>query len=256
MNPRRLAQAILGTPVSLAGARVRVPGPLPIRLSVVAGNERVHRLMSRALAAGATAIDVGAHTGYNTVFAARLVGPTGRVVAVEPTPDNGRILQENVRANHLANVEIHIAAAGRTRGSRTLFLRGDHSAVNSLYPTSQYGIVTSSETVDVVPVDELAPHADLVKIDVEGSELDVLGGMTRLLQSKAIRLIVEWHPRLQIHAGYDVDALPRFLLDGGFSLQMASHLSTRPLARDGIAPAADRLLEAGRPVELFARRPG
>jgi FkbM family methyltransferase len=252
---RPLAQACAGVRVDVAGARVRVPGPLSIRLSVVSGNIRLHRVMDAAIRPGATVVDVGANIGYNTVYAARRAGPAGRVVSVEPAADNVRILRENIEANALDNVAVHAVAAGRAREVRDLFLRGEISAVNSLFQKSVYAAVTGVEKVAVVPVDDLVDgEADLVKIDIEGAELDALGGMTRLLRNPGIQLIVEWHPRLQEAAGYAADALPRFLLERGFTLQAASHTRVTPLDADGIDATAARLRRSGHPVELVARR--
>jgi FkbM family methyltransferase len=254
-DARRLAQACVGTPVDLDGARVRIPGPLPIRLSVVAGNMRLHRLMDASLRPGACVVDVGANIGYNTVHASRRVGVAGRVVAVEPAADNVRVLRENLAANGLDNVIVHSVAAGRAHEVRDLFLRGEVSAVNSLFPESVYASVTAVEQVPVAPLDHLVDgDADLVKIDVEGAELEVLAGMTRLLRNPAIRLIVEWHPRLQEAAGYAAGALPRALLGIGFVLQAAWHTRTMPLDAGDIDDVAVRLRRAGRPVELVASR--
>jgi FkbM family methyltransferase len=254
---RPLVQAAAGSPVSVASARVRVPGPLKIRLSVVASNIRLHRLMAAAATPGATVVDVGANTGYNTVYAAALVGPHGRVVAVEPAADNARVLRDNIAANGLSNVAIHTVAAGRRHETRELFLRGDLSAVNSLFAESVYATVTGVDRVPVAPLDALVDgDADLVKIDVEGAELDALAGMTRLLRSDRLRVIVEWHPRLQEAAGYSADALPRCLLEHGFGLQAVSHTRSTPLTADGIDAMASRLRRSGSPVELVgARRP-
>jgi FkbM family methyltransferase len=252
---RSLVQACAGTRVDLAGASVRVPGPLPIRLSVVAGNIRLHRLIDRLVGPGATVVDVGANIGYNTVYAAQRVGPTGRVIAIEPATDNVRILRDNVTANALGNVAVHMAAAGRAHEQRALFLRGDVSAVNSLFEESVYATVTGVEQVRVVPLDDLVEgEADLVKIDVEGAELDVVAGMERLLRRPAIRLIVEWHPRLQEAAGYAAEALPQALLAHGFSLRAAGHTRVRALAAGDLMAMAARLRRAGRPVELVATR--
>jgi len=252
-----LAQASMGSRVDVCGARVLVPGPLAIRLSVVASNIRLHRIMDAALKPGARVVDVGANIGYNTVYAACRVGPAGRVVAIEPAADNLRVLRGNVAANGLTNVAVHAVAAGRARETRDLYLRGEISAVNSLYPESMYAEVTGTEQVPVVPVDDLVDgEADLVKIDVEGAELDVLAGMTRLLRHRAILLIVEWHPRLQEAAGFPPDALPRALVDEGFELQAASHTRLTLLPPRDIDRLAARLHFAGRPVELVARRSG
>lgn len=250
-----LAQACAGEEVTLAGLHVRVPGPLAIRLSVVAGNIRIQRLMDELLRPGATVVDVGANIGYNTVYAACRVGPQGRVVAVEPAQDNLAALYANVFANNLRNVTVLPCAAGRSHGVHEFYLRGSVSAVNSLFPDSFYAPVTGTVQVPVGPLDDLvAAEPDLVKIDVEGAELDVLAGMPRILAAPRTRLIVEWHPVLQQAAGYAADALPRLLLAHGFVLHAASHTQVRQLEAGAIAGMLPRLMRARRPVELVATR--
>jgi len=250
-----LAQACRGPQVDVAGARVRIPGPLPIRISVVAGNIRVHGLMDAAIGPGATVVDVGANVGYNTVYASRRVGPTGRVVAIEPAADNLAVLRENIATNGLANVVVVPIAAGRAHEVRKFFLRGETSAVNSLFPESVYAAVTSVEQVRVAPLDDLVDvDPDLVKIDVEGAELEVLAGMTRLLGRSVVRLIVEWHPALQEAAGHAPDGLPRLLLDHGLTVHAAWHTHVARLPAGDIDRVATRLLRARRAVELIAHR--
>jgi len=254
--PRTAVDAWRGERVRLAGMTMRVPGTRRERLSVVAGNLRMHRLLDRWVNPGSTVIDVGANIGYNTIRAAQRAGPRGRVVALEPTPDNLAVLRENVAASGLANVVIEAVAAGRAAGTRDFFVRGEKSAVNSLFPDSCYARVTDVLRVRVVPLDELVDGvADVVKIDVEGAELDVLEGMPRLLRSPRAVLIVEWHPLLQRLAGYGADALPRWLLDRGWQLQAASHLRLRPLPAADIPALTSRLLQQKGPVEIVAQRP-
>ena len=252
---RPLVQACVGARVDVAGARVHVPGPMAIRMSVVAGNIRVHRLMDGALRSGATVVDVGASIGYNTVYASRRVGRTGQVVAIEPAADNIGVLRDNIVTNGLDNVVVREVAAGRAHEVRDFYLRGETSAVNSLFPESVYAAVTSVAQVQVAPLDDLVDvDPDLVKIDVEGAELDVLAGMTRLLRRPTLQLIVEWHPGLQEAAGYPPDALPRLLLQHGFTVHAAWHTQVARLNTGDIGAIATRLGRAGRPVELMARR--
>ncbi|MEQ1912642.1 MAG: FkbM family methyltransferase [Vicinamibacterales bacterium] len=247
--------AMFSSEISMDDARVRVPGNLAIRLSTVFGNRRIHRLMDPFLTPGAVVVDVGANIGINTVYVAQRVGPRGRVWAVEPAADNLAVLRENVERNGLRNVTIAPVAAGRTSETRQFFLRGDISAVNSFYEESVYAEVTDVVTVQSEPLDMLVEgNVDLVKIDVEGAELDVLGGMTRLLRSPRIRLVVEWHPLLQEKAGYAANALPLALVDMGFELQAASHSSVRPVARHNIQGLVEQLKRSGRPVDLLATR--
>jgi len=225
-----------------------------VRLSVVAGNARLYALLDSVLRPGSTVVDVGANIGVTAAYAARRVGPAGRVVAIEPAADNLLVLAENVRHNRLPNVTIVEAAGGRRRESRQFYLRGDVSAVNSLFPESCYAEVTATTEVRVAPIDDLVEgSADLVKIDVEGAELDVLAGMPRLLAHRGVHLVVEWHPVLQQAAGYAPDALPRLLLDGGFRLDAIGHLGSWRLSAIDIPELASRLTRARRPVELFAR---
>src|SRR4051812_3959010 len=108
---RPLLQACLGNHVDVGGARVEVPGSLSLRLAVVAGNLRIHRLIDAAVGPGATVIDVGANIGYNTVYAARRVTPAGRVIAIEPAQDNLAVLRRNLAINGLRQVEVKSVAA-------------------------------------------------------------------------------------------------------------------------------------------------
>jgi FkbM family methyltransferase len=251
---RAVLDAWRGETVRLAGAALFVPGTRRIRLSVVAGNLRMQRLLDRLVSPGATVLDVGANIGYNTVHAARLAGPRGRVVAVEPTPDNLEVLRRNVEAAELENVVVEPVAAGRTSGVRELFVRGARSAVNSLFAESCYASVTDVLQVAVLPLDELVDGAaDIVKIDVEGAELDVLEGMTRLLRTPPTALIVEWHPLLQAMAGYLPDELPRWFLSRGWRLHAASHTAVRSLTAADVPGTTARLLRQRRPVELLAQ---
>jgi FkbM family methyltransferase len=255
-----LSQAVVdawrGETVRLAGASLRVPGTRRVRLSVVAGNVRMHRLLDRFVRPGATVIDVGANIGYNTIHAARLTGPRGRVVAVEPTPDNLEVLRRNVAAAGLENVVVEPVAAGQAAGTHRFFVRGPRSAVNSLFAESCYASVTDVIEVPVVRLDELVGGAaEVVKIDVEGAELDVLRGMTRLLRARPLTLIVEWHPQLQAMAGYAPDELPRWFLRRGWRLHSVSHRATRTLSAALVAGLTSRLLRLQWPVELLAQSP-
>jgi SAM-dependent methyltransferase len=141
--PRSFVDAWRGETVRLAGMTLQVPGTRRERLSMVAGNLRMQRLFDRYVKPGATVIDVGANIGYNAIHAARLAGRQGRVIALEPTPDTLTVLRRNIAASGLANIAIEPVAAGGIAGARDFFVRGEISAVNSLYPDSRYATVTS-----------------------------------------------------------------------------------------------------------------
>lgn len=203
-----LAAVIVTDTVTVDRSRLTIPGGRRVRLSVVASNVRMRALIDARVSRGDTIIDVGANIGAVALHAARKVGPAGRVFAIEPAPDNVRVLRANVSRNQLPQVTVIEAAAGSRRETRTLYVRGEVSAVNSFYPESVYASVTAETIVQVVPLDDICDQpVALVKIDVEGAELDVLAGMRRLLGQPGLTLIAEWHPLLQRAAGHPVDAL-------------------------------------------------
>jgi FkbM family methyltransferase len=141
-------------------------------------------LMLGRLEPGATFVDAGANLGIYTIAAARVVGPQGRVVAVEPTPTTAEMLRQNVRLNGLWEtgvVEVHECAVGAAPGRARLATNRADSGHNSLFPESG---ATGHVDVDVLPLDDLIPagtRVDVVKIDVEGGELAVLRGMERVV---------------------------------------------------------------------------
>lgn len=248
-------QAALGNQVTLAGMTLLVPGPPVIRLSVAAGNVRFQRLCDLAIQPGAVVVDVGANIGYNTLYAGHKAGARGRVYALEPAQDNLAVLYANLLANHVCNVTVLPFAAGQTHELRRFFLRGATSAVNSLYADNFYAPITGAVQVSVAPLDDLvAEQPDLVKIDVEGAELEVLGGMRRILQAPTLRLIVEWHPMLQQSAGYAPDALPRTLLGHGFHLYRLQGRTLISVDAAALPGLLSTLLRARRPIDLLAAR--
>ncbi len=123
---------------------------------------------------GDVAIDVGANLGAHTVPLAQLVGPTGVVIAFEPQRILFQILCGNVALNELANVHALPFGVGRAAGS-TKVPALDYRGANNFGGLSLGG--AQGEDVTVIALDQLGlPRVKLIKIDVEGMELDVLLG--------------------------------------------------------------------------------
>lgn len=134
----------------------------------------VEVLHDRTLTTGATVFDVGAHQGVLAAVLASIVGSTGRVIAVDPVAHNVKLARENATLNGLGNVLVVHAAAARRVG--TVRFSG--------FLTVQVG--SRGQEVAATTVDDLAsihgaPAA--VVVDVEGYEVEVLGGSARTLQA-------------------------------------------------------------------------
>src|SRR5437879_4246543 len=100
-----------------------------------------HGTYGRAMISdGDTVVDVGAHMGVFTVYAA-MRNPHGRVLAIEPAPYNLELLRKNINANRLMQVEVINCAVSSRAGEGQLSFRGDH-ALYTLRPTAPHPIST------------------------------------------------------------------------------------------------------------------
>jgi FkbM family methyltransferase len=145
--------------------------------------------VSRFLRPGMTVLDIGAHHGLYTLLASKAVGPSGQVIAFEPSPRERKALRLNVRLNRCKNVLIQELALGNEEGETSLHVV-DHleTGCNSLRPPALPGSI-SLVSVRVMSLDQwLAAHdlqsVDFIKLDVEGGELSVLQGAQRLLERR------------------------------------------------------------------------
>jgi FkbM family methyltransferase len=239
------------------GLAVLLPGSTHARAFAVASQAGVAKALRARLTPGMTFVDVGAKVGLHSLLGAALVGPTGRVIAVEPGHDNLIQLEENVRRNKLENVRILRCAAGAVGGDRMLYARASNPETHSLFPGHVNAGAMTTYAVAVHPLDVLVPGtADVVKIDVEGGELDVLAGMPRLIaENPRICLVVEWNPRVQEAAGFGPTELLQTLLTLGFQLEVvgASGLEVRTMEEiDGLLALATRFRDST--VDLIAVR--
>jgi FkbM family methyltransferase len=161
---------------------------------------------------GDVVVDVGANVGFYSVLAGTLVGPSGRVFALEPSPSIRQRLAANLELNGLHNVEVLPFAAWHETGEATLQLMDGNRGGSSLGATWN---TTSSETVAMKRLDDMIPReawrrVRLIKIDVEGAEWAALLGAEQLLREAVdAAVICEVSPdRLA-----SLDANPRQLLE-------------------------------------------
>jgi FkbM family methyltransferase len=159
----------------------------------------------RLLSPGDVCIDVGAHIGYYTLLASRLVGPRGHVYAIEPASTAYAALQHNLELNEVSNVTALNIAAGASDGRGVLFDGPPGNAGQASMqepPNVSDDLSARSSEVDVLGiVSVVAPEhhsrVTLVKIDVEGFEFEVLRGLEPLLDNGAQpAVLMELHPAL------------------------------------------------------------
>ena len=155
----------------------------------------VQRALRKLIRPGDTFFDVGANVGFFTILAARLVGPSGSVIAFEPHPESREALVGNVELNALANVLVDPRAISSSSGSALLDWRNPPTA-RLVAGSAQRS--NRSVSVDTISIDDfLREHPSLIpsmiKIDVEGHEVDVIRGMRRTLEDHTPVILCEMH---------------------------------------------------------------
>lgn len=179
-------------------------------------------LFARLLRTGDRIVDVGANIGYFSVLFAAAVGPTGKVVAIEPDRDNCKLLAANLRINGLAGiVQIVRAAAGASEGEHFIEVkagvanRGDHRTFSSGEPNGK------RVRIPMVTVDDCTSgwaSVRLIKMDIQGFEYFALQGMRQTLQrNHDVALVTEFWPSEMRRAGSDPDMFLAELGALGFS---------------------------------------
>jgi FkbM family methyltransferase len=158
------------------------------------GTRRILQMISPA---GGTAVDVGASVGLHTLALAHAIGPAGKLHAFEAEPRLEPFLRRTLHANGLHQVELKILAIGAEH-REAVFHVARTIGHSSLYALGSPSEVREEVKVQLRPLDELIPKTtkvNVIKIDVEGAELDVIKGAEKtLVRSADCALVAELGP--------------------------------------------------------------
>ncbi len=186
--------------------------------------------LQETLRPGQTFVDVGANVGYFTLLGGQLVGPTGKVVAVEAHPGLAELLRRNVVMNGLYGyVTTWHRAAWSSSTTLQLHQRLNSSGASSMGAIGQEALDRLGDTeemveVQAVPVDDLLvglPPVDVLKMDIEGAELQAFTGLSRTLEaSPKIAVMFEWAPALIEGVGDKAEALVDLLEGHGLRFRL------------------------------------
>lgn len=167
-------------------------------------SQRDFKLYNALLKPGDFFVDVGAHIGLYTLYAAHKVGGQGKVIAIEPEPKNFELLLNNIRLSNFPQIEPINAAVGVEEGRGNLYMSptnsGDHY-LSSGVPDE----VREQKSVRVTTIDRILMRFDkgpkLVKMDIQGTEMSALAGMKKTLAAHQPLLLIEFAPGLMLRAG-------------------------------------------------------
>jgi FkbM family methyltransferase len=209
------AQSGRQVPVQMNGYVVFArPADHLIGASVIASASYESHVIERfasALHSGAYVLDVGANIGLYTMKAAAIVGKQGRVVAVEPLPQNHSALYAGIIGNEYSNVEVLPFAASDKPGLAAVICAPDSS--NGIIcadggSRSEKSFVPTHRLDDVLST---LPRLDVVKIDIEGHEPLAWRGMTSLLERHRPCIFSEFSPIAMRNVGQSAEDYLRLL---------------------------------------------
>jgi FkbM family methyltransferase len=156
---------------------------------------KIAEIFNRHVKSGMAVVDIGANIGYFTMLLASLVGPSGLVVAVEPNPENIKLLEASRRVNGFDQVLVIQAAAGRQTGLMALNISHSNGVTGELPGTAD--AIFAARPVPCFALDAILPKdrgIDLIKIDTEGAELNALIGFSGTIDRDGPVIVSEFSP--------------------------------------------------------------
>jgi len=180
----------------------------------------VTKAMTEVVHEGDVAIDIGAHLGYYALILSKIVGPTGRVIAFEPMPENYQVLSENIEMNRCKNVQIkNMAVSNRSGRCEGIPPAKTNSGTFSLITQE------SSNTIEVnaTSLDEYLSNwnrpINFIQMDVEGAEGMVVEGARKTIEAYYPVLLVEVH---HFDSSLEASPFPGQLMELGYDLTWLS----------------------------------
>ena len=152
----------------------------------------------QTLKSGSVFIDGGANIGFFSLIAAKITGPAGFVIAFEPAPKTYSYLKKNIKINNISNVIS--SNKGLSSSEKYLsFLLSPNPEENSIIDHNSKDLKSGSKIINIhtINIDKFCEKnniqkVDLIKLDIEGQELEAIkGGREILLKNKNIKVIFE-----------------------------------------------------------------
>jgi FkbM family methyltransferase len=142
--------------------------------------------LKKIISPGATVVDVGANIGQHTIFFAKNL-KAKKVIPIEPNPSFAEIIRENVALNDVVNVDFSLLGYGvGEKEGKCRIVESDISPQDDVVEYDQLG------EIPISPLDRLIKEdVHLIKIDVDESELEVLRGMEKILETMRPTLAIE-----------------------------------------------------------------
>ena len=144
-------------------------------------------ILGNILEEGDSFIDAGANIGFFSLMASKMVASSGKVYSFEPFPESLELLNANIKLNGIENISVFDFALGSAHSEERIYPEPENRGGSSLVK-NEYSDEDGSVMVSVKPLAEISEIINddsikAIKVDVEGWELEVLKGCSKLLNS-------------------------------------------------------------------------
>lgn len=194
---------------------------------------------------GMTVVDIGAHIGYFTRLFSRLAGRSGFVYALEADPENFSLLKKNTK--HIKNVALFPVAVSNKTGSINFYRSEKTGCHSTIQDTAQHKetITVPSSDMDSLLDKRQIQKVDVIKMDIEGGELNALKGMQKILNSnQSLSLVIEFNPGCLKQAGTSTREFIAYLSDLGFYIYAIHQAALIPITASEPNPEKYLLTDA------------
>jgi FkbM family methyltransferase len=191
-------------------------------------------LLTKLVKPGSVVADIGANIGFYAQVLAKLCGTTGGVHCFEPDSENFRHLE--TATGKLENVVINHKAVAANSGKLKIYLSKELNVDHRTYEPEEYD---STAEIDAIALDdyfEPGTRVDVIKMDIQGFEMQAIQGMKRVLsENPGIVIVSEYWPYGLRKAGSSATAYYRHLNELGMKVQILRHGSLQPLGAGDLA---------------------
>jgi FkbM family methyltransferase len=189
-------------------------------------------LLQALLSPGMTFMDVGAHIGAFTLVGAHMVGPEGKVVAVEPLPPCVEAIRRNAAVNAMNQVTVHEGALCDYSGRIGFVSDMARSSGWIAAGSAQAAFEAQCWTLDDFMQSAALTRVDVLKLDASGNEMSTLRGGEQAFRAGRVGTLVMklYHPNVtRERFGYDSHENLRLLREWGFQLKLMDRQDAFPI---------------------------
>ena len=186
-------------------------------------------ILSKILKTNMNVFDIGANIGYYVLIENQILKSTGKILAIEPNKDNVVLLKKNIKLNKIDKKRIYIEESGVSNKAGTKkFYLAKQSNLHTFHPKGSAerfltGKTSSVKTVTVAQLSKKYFKPDLIRMDVEGHEVEILESLINEIKKKKIQPLICFEPHISCYnQNHDITPILLAFFNLGYKTQYLS----------------------------------